>query len=103
MTPTNNNFQVDFIGIGAEKAGTSWVAKCLAQHPEVYIPDKKEMFFFNEYDPHYLKYQNRKYHRGLEWYAKQFPELERDKKIGEFTSTYFCCEQAPARIKANFP
>ena len=36
-----------FIGIGAHKAGTSWLFKHLANHPEVWIPPVKEIHYFD--------------------------------------------------------
>ena len=39
--------KVNFIGIGVQKAGTSWLAKCLNEHPDIYIHKKKEAHFFN--------------------------------------------------------
>ena len=39
--------KINFVGIGAQKAGTSWLAKALSEHPEVYIHPKKECHFFN--------------------------------------------------------
>lgn len=33
--------------IGAQKAGTSWLAQMLGQHPQVWIPPFKEVQFFN--------------------------------------------------------
>lgn len=36
----------DFIGIGAQKAGTTWLYQNLRVHPQVYIP-KKELHYFN--------------------------------------------------------
>ncbi len=38
---------VDFLGIGVQKAGTSWLHKNLASHPEVWLPFIKEVHFFN--------------------------------------------------------
>ena len=99
----DTNFKIDFLGIGSEKAGTTWVSEFLSRHPEVYIPRKKEIFFFNEYDPHYLKYRNFRYLRGLDWYRQQFSPPEGKNILGEFTPTYFCCEKAPQRIKEYFP
>lgn len=37
-----------FLGIGAQKAGTSWLHHCLAVHPEIWMPPVKELHFFNE-------------------------------------------------------
>lgn len=36
-----------FVGLGAQKAGTTWVAQYLRAHPEVFIPKYKELHFFN--------------------------------------------------------
>ncbi len=44
----NNNFKVDFIGIGAQKAATSWIAKCLIEHPEICLAASKETHFFSD-------------------------------------------------------
>lgn len=98
-----NNFTPDFIGIGAEKSGTTWIAECLNNHPNAHIPPEKELYFFNEYDPHYLKVKNFRYNRGLDWYRKKFPPSGSGDKVGEITPTYLYCEKAAERIKKNFP
>jgi hypothetical protein len=36
----------DFIGIGAQKAGTTWLARNLKAHPEIYMP-RKEVHYFD--------------------------------------------------------
>ena len=36
----------DFIGIGAGKAGTTWLHKNLQQHPSVWLPPQKELGYF---------------------------------------------------------
>jgi hypothetical protein len=33
----------NFLGIGAAKSGTTWVAKLLAAHPQIYMPPQKEL------------------------------------------------------------
>ncbi|SNT68667.1 sulfotransferase family protein [Paracoccus seriniphilus] len=35
------------VGIGAQKAGTSWLSTILAQHPKIWTPPFKEVQFFN--------------------------------------------------------
>jgi hypothetical protein len=40
----------DFIGIGIQKSGTSWLYRQLREHPEVYLPPLKELRFFLEGD-----------------------------------------------------
>jgi hypothetical protein len=38
----------DFLGIGAQKAGTSWLAENLKAHPELWLPWVKELQYFND-------------------------------------------------------
>ncbi len=37
----------DFIGIGAQKAGTTWLYQNLRAHPEIWMPPRKEIHYFN--------------------------------------------------------
>ena len=37
----------DFLGIGAQKAGTTWLARSLARHPAIHIPARKEIHYFD--------------------------------------------------------
>lgn len=37
----------DFVCIGAVKAGTTWLYRMLAQHPDVWLPPMKEIHYFN--------------------------------------------------------
>jgi len=38
----------NFIGIGAQKAGTTWLGRNLQAHPEVWMPRLKEVHYFDE-------------------------------------------------------
>jgi hypothetical protein len=38
----------NFLGIGAQRAGTSWLYEILRRHPDVYVPEVKELHFFDE-------------------------------------------------------
>ena len=38
----------DFIGIGAQRCGTSWLYRRLGEHPELWLPPIKEIHFFND-------------------------------------------------------
>ena len=40
----------DFLGIGAQKSGTTWLHHNLSQHPEVWLPPVKELHYFDH--PH---------------------------------------------------
>jgi hypothetical protein len=37
----------DFIGIGAQKAGTTWLHRMLERHPEIWMPPVKELHYFD--------------------------------------------------------
>lgn len=56
------NKHVDFIGIGAQKAGTSWLFRRLEELPEFSLPPIKELHYFDrqrKYDsPHTLAHSN---------------------------------------------
>lgn len=38
----------DFLGIGAQKAGTTWLQRNLRAHPEIWMPKEKEIHYFDE-------------------------------------------------------
>jgi hypothetical protein len=38
----------DFIGIGAQKSGTTWLHRNLQLHPQIWIPTRKEIHYFDE-------------------------------------------------------
>ena len=68
----------NFVIIGAQKAGTTWLHAMLRQHPEVFMPPG-ELHFFDKED---------NYRRGTSWY-RQFFDGERDEKaVGEKTPDY---------------
>lgn len=40
----------DFIGVGTERAGTSWVFSMIAHHPDIWVPPIKELHFLDSID-----------------------------------------------------
>jgi len=80
----------NFLIIGAEKAATTWLARCLAEHPSAYLPPEKEIFFFSS-----------RYGRGLEWYASHFRDWSGEAAIGEATPVYLSHPEAADRIRAT--
>jgi hypothetical protein len=65
----------DWVGVGVQKSGTTWVADVLAQHPEVLVR-KKEISFFVRY-----------FHRGWGWYESWF-EGKDGRLAGELSVNY---------------
>lgn len=83
------NFKIDFIGIGPQKTGSTWLHEVLCQHPLILLPQgTKETMFFDKY-----------YDKGLNWYGQYFPERDnKQQKLGEIGPSYFDCEAAIDRI-----
>lgn len=71
--------QIDFLGIGSQKAATTWLYKHLKSHPAVRFPARKEVHYWD-----------------LEWpagvpvaeYLARFPKPERGVRQGEITPRY---------------
>ena len=38
---------IDFLGIGAQKAGTTWLWEILRAHPQIWLPPRKELHYFD--------------------------------------------------------
>jgi hypothetical protein len=81
-----------FIGIGAQRAGTTWAYNCLAQHPDVYMSEKKELHFFYAH-----------YARGLDWYAAQFSAAGDAVARGEISPDYMYSREALANMARDLP
>lgn len=57
-----------FYCIGAQKAGTTWLYDCLAEHPEVFVPEHKEVNWFRGWRGRPSQYAT----RGLGPYERLF-------------------------------
>ena len=68
---------LNFIGIGAQKAGTTWMYHHLSKMPNIVFPAGKEVHFW---DIHYGQ--------GVEWYRSQFESIPLDTIAGDITPAY---------------
>lgn len=68
---------LDFLGIGAQKSGTSWLYHHLAQHPQIRFPGGKE-----------IHYWDKQYPFGIEQYHSLFTPHTSHVKQGEITPAY---------------
>jgi hypothetical protein len=86
----------DFVVVGAQKAGTTWLYECLSEHPEVFVPRMKEVHYFTRPQDDRLS----RLDQGVEWYKSLFPD---DGKVsGELTPDYmFFPYVAPAIAALN--
>jgi hypothetical protein len=82
----------DFLGIGAQRAGTTWLYHCLNDHPQIGVAEQKELHFFDS-----------GFDRGVEWYERQFPDSGQFDVVGEVTPNYLNHPDAPERIARILP
>lgn len=98
-----NEFKVDFIGIGAPKAGTTWLAAALGAHPQICLSTIKETNFFcgdrRGYRGSFLRYSG----NGIGQYPLFFRKWRPEQIKGEFTVRYMIDSSAPADIHRHFP
>lgn len=91
----------NFLVIGAEKGGTTWLHTQLKKHPDIFLPNSKEVHFFNKYNSNFVAHDYFKF--GLNWYCNFFKDYKKQKAIGEVTPMYICDAEAPLRIKQTLP
>ncbi len=87
-----NEFKLDFVGVGFGHSGTSWLFKCLEEHPQIEVSIKKETKFFRDH-----------FDKGIEYYKKFFNDHDEKKIQGEFTPSYVYDQNVPSRIHEMFP
>ena len=79
QAPVNIGRKPDFLLIGAQKAGTSWLWKMLDLHPGTSLPETKEIHYFGSIELHA---------RGPEWYYPRFADMDPGRMTGEASPTY---------------
>lgn len=79
----------DFYGIGAMKAATTWAWQQLAQHPDIQMPEQKELHYFDQLNI------------TPQQYLSRFPDT--DKITGEITPAYLTIPHAPLLAAAINP
>ncbi len=97
--------QIDFIGIGAPKCGTTWLSAQLEAHPQIgFAPDKEVYYFADTILRRMAGKELRCFDRGEVWYHEQFPAASGAvRSRGEFCPAYLYSEEAATRIAAYRP
>jgi Sulfotransferase domain len=100
-----NTPQIDFIGIGAPKCGTTWLSAQLEAHPQIgFAPDKEVYYFADTIARRIAGQELHCFDRGVAWYHQQFPAVAGEIKCrGEFCPSYLYSEEAATRIAAYRP
>ena len=85
-----------FLVIGAPRSGTTWIDENLRCHPDVFMPKRKELHFFD-----------RHFDRGLPYYESFFADWAGQKAVGEATPDYlhgvYSRNNIPAHINECLP
>jgi len=82
----------NFLIIGAMRSGTTFLARCLASHPDIFVASGKELHFF---DVHFEK--------GPEWYQRKFSQVRNERAIGEATQSYMYLDSVVPRMVTLLP
>ncbi|MEA2020131.1 MAG: sulfotransferase [Patescibacteria group bacterium] len=99
----NNKIKLNFIGIGAQRSGTTWLAEKLDQHPKICISVPKEICYFNKKRSYIHNSMNENYKKSFNWYRKRFAHCKTNQKQGEFSTIYLFDKYAPRNIYKHFP
>ena len=80
-----------FIGIGAPRCGTRWLAQCLSEHPQIVLPSHEVYFFTTRRVVHSF------WSKGLQWYSSLFEQCigAGVTAWGEITPVYLFDEDTP--------
>ena len=87
----------DFFIVGAPRCGTTALYSYLQQHPDVFMPHRKEPHFFGEDIPH------RPPRLDMASYLRLFEPGKAARRVGEATVWYLYSQSAAEQIKAFSP
>ena len=83
--------QPNFLVIGAQKAGTTYLCSCLAKHQDVYFSNPKELMYFNKKGVNQVTFKN--------YLEDHFSPVSGEKWVGEGSTTYLQWPLALRNIK----
>jgi len=78
----------NFLYIGPDKAGSSWLHEVLLAHPQIFMTPAKDLYFFDRY-----------YEKGTDWYAGHFVRAGEEPVVGEVCQDYLFHPDAAQRIE----
>jgi hypothetical protein len=83
---------VELFHIGPQKTATTWVYRCLQEHPQVAVPPKDSIHYFDMF-----------YACGRGWYETFFAGARPEQKLFDPTPSYIRSPFAAGRIAAENP
>lgn len=85
----------NFFVVGPPKAGTTSLYNYLIQHPDIFMPARKEPYFFGGWQKTSAE--------DLQWYLHLFSGIQEEKAAGEASTTYLYTRGAAEEIKEFKP
>ncbi|MGA2321440.1 MAG: sulfotransferase [Solirubrobacteraceae bacterium] len=89
----------DFFIVGHAKSGTTALYEMLRKHPQIYMPEAKEPWFFaSDMRPRFQPPMAGHLPETLEEYLSLFAEARPEQRVGEASSSYLWSHTAAGRI-----
>ena len=91
----------NFFIVGAPKSATTNISYYLNQHPQIFMPEELEPYYFARFDIHenYTRY----FFKDKEKYLELFKKSGNKKAVGESSPVYLYCPHSALDIKQQFP
>ncbi|MGM0588333.1 MAG: sulfotransferase domain-containing protein [Bacteroidota bacterium] len=72
---------------GSQKTASTWIYRCLKEHPEIFVTDRDASHFFTV-----------NYYKGVEWYHSLYRDKVDEEVVFDTTPSYIRDEDAARRI-----
>lgn len=82
----------DFVVAGTQKCATTWLYRCLENHPDVLVPNTDAVQYFNM-----------NYNKDKNWYRSFFSDYDGEAVVGEESPSYIRSPSAPCRMAEMIP
>ncbi len=83
---------ISFLMIGCQRCGTTWTDAALRTHPQVFLPERKQSYFFD-----------RNYDKGIDWYLERFRDARKEQTAVGEVATGYCLLEAIPFLAEHFP
>lgn len=77
-----------FVVAGMPRGATTFLYHYLSRHPDIFLPFRKELNYFNV-----------NYDRGLDWYLHLYRDMNKEKIAGDISPLYFFDSTSITKIK----
>lgn len=82
----------NFLIVGAARSGSTALYRHLRAHPDVFLPPRKEIHFFDH-----------NWDRGIDWYRRYYDSVSHEHALGEATPSYMYEPDAVVRMASVVP